>query len=209
MPWWQEFLLLAVIALVAAALIKAFVVQMFFVPSASMNPELVEDDRIVVEKISYWSGPVERGEVVVFEDPGGWLGTTPEPTGLQQALSWVGLYPDGGHLVKRVVGLPGDTVACCDAEGRVTVNGDPLREDDYLGRGIDPSDREFEVTVPEDAFWMLGDNRPNSRDSRFHTDDRLAGAVPRDAVVGRVWAIVWPVDRFEVLELPSYVPPTR
>jgi signal peptidase I len=201
--WWQELLILIGLALVVSLVVKTFFVQMFYVPSASMRPELVENDRILVEKISSWDGEVERGDVVVFEDPGHWLGVAPEPTGIQALLSVVGLYPDGGHLVKRVIGVGGDTVACCDEQGRLTVNGEPVDESDYLRQGVQPSQREFEVDVPEDAIWVMGDNRANSQDSRYHMDQPGGGTVPDDRVVGRVWAIVWPLDRFEVLERPQ------
>jgi signal peptidase I len=199
--WWQETFALLALALVTSIVVKAFLVQMFFVPSASMRPQLVEDDRILVEKISMWDGEVERGDVVVFEDPGGWLGATPEPTGPQSLLSLVGLYPDGGHLVKRVVAVGGDQVACCDPGGRVTVNGTPLRES-YLRDGTAPSQRQFDITVPPDAVWVMGDNRENSQDSRFHLTD-AEGSVPLENVVGRVWGIVWPAARFELLERPA------
>ncbi|HEX6248883.1 MAG TPA: signal peptidase I [Nocardioidaceae bacterium] len=203
LSWWQETFLLLALALVTSILVKAFLVQMFFVPSASMRPELIEDDRILVEKVSMWDGEVERGDVVVFQDPGGWLGATPEPTGFQDLLSLVGLYPEGGHLVKRVVAVGGDQVACCDSEGRITVDGVALEEGDYLREGTEPSQREFDVVVPDDAVWVMGDNRSNSQDSRFHMDDPGQGAVPLDNVVGKVWGIVWPTDRFEVLRRPE------
>ena len=202
MSWWQESLLLLALALGTSVLVKAFLVQMFFVPSASMRPELKEDDRILVEKVSLWDGEVARGDVVVFRDPGGWLGATPEPTGVQAMLSLVGLYPDGGHLVKRAVAVGGDRVVCCDRQGRVTVNGVPLEEGEYLRDDVRPSQGEFEVVVPDDAIWVMGDNRSNSQDSRFHMDGPAGGAVPEANVVGKVWAIVWPTDRWEVLETP-------
>ena len=203
LSWWQESLLLLVLALVTSIVVKTFFAQMFFVPSASMRPELMEDDRILVEKISTWDGEVERGEVVVFQDPGGWLGATPEPTGAQALLSLVGLYPDGGHLVKRVIAVGGDTVACCGRRGRLTVNGQPLDEKAYLHRDVAPSQRDFEVVVPDDAVWVMGDNRSNSQDSRFHMNDPGRGAVPVENVVGKVWAIVWPTDRLEELDIPG------
>ncbi len=203
LSWWQETFLLLALALLTSIVVKAFFVQMFFVPSASMRPELIEDDRILVEKISMWDGEVERGDVVVFQDPGGWLGATPEPTGLQALLSLVGLYPDGGHLVKRVVGVGGDHVVCCDRQGRITVNGVALDERSYLRGGVAPSQREFEVDVPDDAVWVMGDNRSNSQDSRFHMQDPGEGSVPAENVVGKVWAIVWPTSRLEVLQTPS------
>jgi signal peptidase I len=203
MPWWQETFLLLAVALAASILVKAFFVQMFFVPSASMHPTLVEDDRILVEKISTWDGEPDRGDVVVFKDPGGWLDTTPEPTGFQEVLSLLGLYPEGGHLVKRVIGVGGDHVVCCDRRGRITVNGDPLRERDYLPRGTAPSMKQFDVRVPDDAVWVMGDNRSNSEDSRYHQDMPGGGTVPAEDVVGRVWAIVWPLDRAQILHRPD------
>lgn len=203
MPWWQETFLLIGLALGASIVVKAFFVQMFFVPSASMNPQLVEDDRILVEKMSHWDDQVDRGDVVVFKDPGGWLGTTPEPSGFQQFLALLGLYPEGGHLVKRVVAVGGDRVVCCDRRGRITVNGVPLRERDYLARRTAPSTKQFAVRVPEDAIWVMGDNRSNSEDSRFHQDQPGRGSVPEKDVVGRVWAIVWPLDRMEILDSPE------
>ena len=203
LSWWQETFLLLGLALITSIVVKAFLVQMFFVPSASMRPTLIEDDRILVEKVSTWDGEVDRGDVVVFADPGNWLGTTPEPTGFQHVLSLMGLYPEGGHLVKRVVAIGGDEVACCDREGRMTVNGEPLDEGDYLRQGVEPSQKRFDVTIPDDAIWVMGDNRSNSQDSRFHMREPGGGSVPLDNVVGKVWAIVWPLDRFEVLETPT------
>ena len=198
----RETLLLLTFAILLALVVKTFFVQSFYIPSESMEPGLVENDRILVQKVSYWGeGEPERGDVVVFEDPGGWLGATPEPTGVQSLLSLVGLYPDGGHLVKRVVATGGDRVVCCDDEDRITVNGTPLQES-YLRQDTSPSQRQFDVTVPADSVWVLGDNRSNSQDSRFHLRDR-DGSVPLDNVVGRVWGIVWPTDRFERLERPE------
>jgi signal peptidase I len=200
--WWQETIVLLGLALLTSIVVKAFLMQMFFVPSASMRPQLVEQDRILVEKISTWDGQVDRGDVVVFADPGGWLGATPEPTGFQEFLSLVGLYPEGGHLVKRVIAVGGDRVVCCEKQGRLTVNGVPLDEGDYLRNGVKPSLKQFDVKVPEDAIWVMGDNRSNSQDSRFHMGEPGGGTVPLDNVVGKVWAIVWPTDRLEVLQTP-------
>lgn len=202
-PAWLETLLLLVLALGLSLVIKTFFVQMFFVPSESMEPLFVTDDRILVEKVSYWNDDVQRGDVVVFRDPGGWLGPQPALNPAQKALSLVGLYPTGGHLVKRVIGVGGDEVACCDAEGRVTVNGVPLEEESYIQKGATPSDRRFRVTVPDGRLWVMGDNRSNSEDSRYHTDLEGDGTIPGDAVVGKVWAIVWPPGRFEVIDRPD------
>lgn len=205
-PLWAETILLLVLALVISALVKTFLVQMFFVPSGSMRPLFVEDDRILVQKVSYWDDDVERGDVVVFADPGGqWLG--PEGhvplNGLQTLLSKVGLYPTGGHLVKRVIGIGGDTVKCCDNKGRVTVNGVPLEEKDYILDGYPPSDKKFKVTVPDGRLWVMGDNRSNSEDSRYHQDLEGGGTIPESSVVGKVWAVVWPFSRFHVLSTPT------
>ena len=193
------------IALVLAAVTKTFFVQSFFVPSGSMRPLFEKDDRILVEKVSYWNGDIHRGDVVVFDDSQHWLdpGTVQEASGpVQEGLEAVGLWPTGGHLVKRVIGMPGDEVACCDANGHVTVNGVALDESDYLARGVQPSELSFEVTVPDDRLWVMGDNRQNSDDSRAHLDETGGGFVPVDDVVGKAWAIVWPLGRVGLLDRP-------
>jgi signal peptidase I len=206
LPVWAETIGLLVLALVVSAVIKTFFVQMFFVPSGSMRPLFVDNDRILVQKVSYWTGSVKRGDVVVFDDPGGrWLGSegVPRLSPLQKGLSEVGLYPTGGHLVKRVIGIGGDKVACCDSSGRVTVNGVALDETSYVMPGSPPSERPFHVTVPAGRIWVMGDNRSNSEDSRFHRDLPGGGSVPDQDVVGKVWAIVWPLGRAHLLHEPS------
>ncbi|MBA2739238.1 MAG: signal peptidase I [Actinomycetota bacterium] len=206
LPLWQEVIVLLTTALVLAVVVKAFVVQAFFVPSGSMEPQFVQGDRILVEKISYWNDDVHRGDVVVFDDPGGWLGAveSKEATGIvQRALEMIGLYPTGGHLVKRVVGVGGDRVMCCDDRGRVSVNGLALLEGSYLKDGAVPSEQTFDVKVPADSLWVMGDNRLESGDSRVHIGGPGGGFVPTDGVVGKVWSIVWPLDRVEVLERPA------
>ena len=202
-PAWLEVIVLVVVALVVSLAIKTWAVQMFFVPSESMEPLFVTNDRILVQKISYWGNDVQRGDVVVFEDPGGWLGREPELGPVQGALSTVGLYPSGGHLVKRVVAVGGDRVQCCDAKGRVTVNDVPLDESAYIMDGAQPSAKEFDIRVPEDRLWVMGDNRANSEDSRYHQDLRGNGTIPVESVVGKVFAIVWPLDRFAFVDRPE------
>ena len=199
-----EFVVLVAVAIGVALLIKTFFVQMFFVPSTSMSPLFVKNDRILVQKVSYWTGDVRRGDVVVFDDPGGqWLGDPViELNPVQKALATIGLYPTGGHLVKRVIGVGGDRVVCCDSEGRVTVNGVALEEESYI-KGLRPSRKKFDVTVPEGALWVMGDNRNNSEDSRFHQDLDSLGFVQVDEVVGKVWAIVWPASRITRLDRPE------
>jgi len=202
-PGWLELLLLLVIALVLSVAVKTFLVQMFFVPSESMEPLFVRDDRILVQKVSYWQGDVQRGDVVVFEDRDGWLTAAPELNPLQQALSTIGLYPTGGHLVKRVIGVSGDRVQCCDSHGRVTVNGVGLNEKSYIAPGTSPSDQAFDVTVPKGRLWVMGDNRANSEDSRFHMDLEGNGTIDADSVVGKVWLIVWPPGRWDRITRPE------
>jgi signal peptidase I len=231
LPIWQETLLLLGIALALAIVIKALFVQAFYIPSESMEPGLIQNDRILVQKVSYWfGGEPDNGDVVVFEDPGEWLGPTEAagPTGVAKLLSHVGLYPTGGHLVKRVIGTPGDVVHCCDAEGRLQVNGVPIDESGYLADdpaarcaaplGRELTDRKAEslkrpcdwsITVPEGKLFVLGDNRAHSADSRAHMcgefEDPCTQSpwVDVDLVVGKVFALVWPQDRWDWITTPE------
>jgi signal peptidase I len=207
MPLWQETLLLLAVALVLAVLIKALFVQAFYIPSPSMEPQFVENDRILVQKVSYWgSGGPERGDIVVFKDPGGWLdpadsaGATGPVSGV---LERIGLYPTGGHLVKRVMATSGDHIVCCDDEGRITINGEPLDESAYLPEGSVPSDVTFDKTVPEGFMWMMGDNRAFSFDSRGHMGAPGGGFVDQDLVVGKVFSLIWPWGRAEIVNRPE------
>jgi signal peptidase I len=218
----KELLIVVVGALIIAALIRAFVGQMFLIPSGSMEHTLDIADRIAVQKITDF----ERGDIVVFADPNGWLGDSPipEPGPFRQTLEFIGVLPDTGteHLVKRVIGMPGDHVKCCDAQGRITVNGQPLDETSYLfssdGRQNKPSDFEFDVVVPADRIWVMGDHRENSADSRCHMADQtidgkeMGAFVPVEDVVGPVFAVVAPFDRATLLKQPATfegVPPGK
>jgi signal peptidase I len=206
LPIWQEMILLLVIALVLAIAIKALLLQAFYIPSGSMEDTLVKDDRILVQKVSYWRGGPERGDIVVFKDPGGWLNESEVRSAtnpLTKALEMFGLYPTGGHLVKRVIGVGGDTVKCCDDRGHITVNGIALNEKSYLKAGESPSMVDFTVEVPEGYLWMQGDNRSNSADSRLHLGDPGGGKVPVDLVVGKVFAVVWPWDHAKLTGRPA------
>ena len=206
MPIWQEMFLLLGMALVLAVVIKAFFMQAFYIPSGSMNDTLVLDDRILVQKVSYWQGEPQRGDIVVFADPGGWLNPGEVRTAdgpFAQTLEMFGLYPTGGHLVKRVIGVGGDRVKCCDKQGQITVNGTPLDETSYLPKGTLPSDDEFDVRVPEEHLWVMGDNRDNSYDSRGHLGDPGGGMVSDDLVVGKVWALIWPWKRAKWVHTPE------
>lgn len=222
LPWWQETVLLLGIALVLAVVIKAFLVQAFYIPSESMEPGLVENDRILVQKVSYWgSATPTRGDVVVFKDPGGWLGPSESagPTNpITQVMAKIGLYPQGGHLVKRVIGVAGDTVECCDDQGRIEVNGWPLDEDEYVkdDRGTDcngPMTGTCDWTagpVPDGHVFVMGDNRGHSADSTVHLcteqeTDCVPGEefVPVDLVVGKVFVVLWPRDHFRWVTRPD------
>ncbi len=212
--------MLLAVALGMALVIKTFFVQAFYIPSGSMEPGLVVNDRILVQKVSYWFDDVpDRGDVVVFEDPGDWLfGPEPGPqTFLAKALARVGLYPTGGHLVKRVIGLPGDTIECCDEQGRLMINGVPIDEDDFIapqpdcdGPMVNGCDRDWDVTVPPDRLFVMGDNRAASADSsdrlcppRSKSCDEDRAFVPLDLVVGKVFALVWPLGHAGFIGTPG------
>jgi signal peptidase I len=194
-------------ALVLSLLIKTFLVRSFFVPSGSMLETLQIDDRIIVNELVPNILPIERGDVVVFKDPGGWLGD-PTPTiqsPLTASVDWFlsafGLTaPDSSqHLVKRVIGIGGDHVVCCSADGKLTINGKAITET-YLGKSIKPSEVKFDVTVPKHSIWVMGDNRPNSEDSRFHGDLPNKGFVGKQFIVGRAVVITWPFSHWTWLD---------
>lgn len=202
----REFGIILGSALVLSVLVRVFLIQAFYVPSASMEDTLLPSDRIIASKLTSRIGGISRGEVVVFKDPGGWLPPPADPPGgvrgaIRQGLTFVGLLPSdsGQDLVKRVVGIGGDRVACCDAEGRISVNGAPLAEPFIKG----PTDQvSFDIEVPKDSVFVLGDNRGDSRDSRYHLDEN-SGAVPLADVVGRVVLVVWPFERFATVPIPD------
>lgn len=176
-----------------------------------MEQTLIRDDRVLVNQLEPGLVPVSRGDVVVFEDPGGWLSPRAVPPsggpfsdvvgGLFVALGWA---PEQGgrHLIKRVIGLPGDRVECCGADGRVRVNGVALDEREYVDvpAGGAASMIPFDVVVPADSLWVMGDNRNNSQDSRYHQDDPGGGAVPMASVTGRAFVVMWPVARWAWLD---------
>lgn len=195
-------------ALVISFLVKTFLLQAFYIPSESMEQTLLRGDRVIVNKLG--AGKVNRGDIVVFTDPGGWLGTGAgggeSPGIVNKLLAFIGVLPqdEGDHLIKRVIGVGGDTVECCDDAGRVTVNGVALNET-YLAPGSVPHTIEFSTTVPEGYFWVMGDNRSHSGDSRMHTGDPGGGAISEKRIVGIAFVRVWPFDRWSVLKQPSEV----
>lgn len=207
----RELVMIAATALVISFVIKTFIAQAFWIPSGSMENTLVYGDRVMVSKIQAGAFDVDRGDIVVFEDPGGWLATSPPADRgpfmdrVFSVLEFIGVAPvsEGNHLIKRVIGLGGDTVACCDDEGRLTVNGEPLDEP-YIYPGDEPSSVEFEVQVPEDRIWVMGDHRSNSRDSRANDDGSgETGSVPRDHVVGQAFVLLFPLDRITWFSVPE------
>jgi signal peptidase I len=209
----KEIPLLVGVAVLIALVLKTFLVQAFVIPSGSMEQTIRIGDRVLVDKLTPWFGSKpRRGDVVVFRDPGGWLqgeqttGKDDDPVVLKQVkegLAFIGLLPsdDEKDLIKRVVGVGGDHVKCCDARGRVTVNGVPLDED-YLYPGDTPSTTPFDVTVPEGRLWVMGDHRSDSADSRAHQGTDF-GTVSEDGVVGRAVVIAWPLGHWTTLGEPG------
>jgi signal peptidase I len=224
-PLWAETVVLLVIALLLAIFIKQFFVQAFYIPSGSMEPGLVPNDRILVEKWSYWMGSPRRGDIIVFSDPNDWLqgeDAQQSTNFVTSALGAIGLYPLGGHLVKRVIGVAGDHVDCDPKVdgGRVRINGYAVDETSYLPHSVvngltgstsssinmpstTPCDTAFSAIVPAGDLWVMGDNRGDSSDSRFHMKDADGPFVPVKDVVGKVFAVIWPVGHMKLIHRPS------
>ncbi len=216
---WRELPILIVVALAIALLIKTFVVQPFFIPSSSMEDTLMVGDKVLVNKLVYDFRGIHRGDIVVFNGTGSWnpapAPTRPSADPLVRAYdatllplfrSIGGLFgtpADQTDFIKRVIGLPGDHVACCNAQGLVTVNGVPLHESSYLYPGAAPSLIRFSVTVPAGRLWVMGDNRQISDDSRMRQFDPGHGTIPENMVIGRAFVIVWPPSQWRVLPIPA------
>ncbi len=226
----REIVIVVGLALVLAFVAKTWFVQSFYIPSGSMMNTLTEDDRVIVSKLTPGPFDLKRGDIVVFEDPAHWLHSLPpQPvrTGLSaqvnSVLTWVGLLPSdaGNHLIKRVIGLPGDRVKCCTVTGQVSVNGTAITEP-YLYPGDAPSKQPFDITVPAGKLWVMGDHRSDSADSRFNdtaeaatnvADETTAtdpknktgyyGSVPIDRVVGRAMAVILPLSKATTLGTPE------
>ncbi|MEU5212116.1 signal peptidase I [Streptomyces sp. NPDC020742] len=201
------------VALLAACLafvlvLSAFVAQPFLIPSSSMENTLHIGDRVLVNKLAYRFGSAPaRGDVVVFDGTGSFVhreqGENPVAGLLRGAGAALGLAPPAEtDYVKRVIGIGGDHVTCCDRRGRIEVNGEPVSEG-YLHPGDAPSSVDFDVVVPEGKLWVMGDHRAKSSDSRDHLGDPGGGTVPVDKVIGRADLITWPVSRWRTLHTPA------
>jgi len=206
--FWRELLIIVVVAAVLTLVLKAFVVQVYRIPSASMENTLQVGDRVLVNKLVYHLRGIARGDIIVFSGQDSWGPNAPPPASdpfvriWDDLLSNIGLSSGQTYYIKRVIGLPGDKVACC-TDGKVTVNGVPLTETSYLYPGDAPSFPFTAVTVPSGHLWVMGDHRGDSDDSRYHTSDPGDGAIPISEVVGRAFLIIWPPSQLRDLPIPS------
>lgn len=199
----REFPILVGVALAVSLIIKTFLVQFFYIPSGSMENTLQIKDRVAVNKLPFISKHISRGDVVVFRDPANWLPPVYEMpsnkivTTLREGLVTVGVLPNPAkqYLVKRVIGVAGDHIVCCDVKGNLKINGKSAVEP-YIFAGNKPSEMQFNVTVPKGKIWVMGDHRGASADSRYHQDDVNNGMVPLDRVTGRVYGVIWPFKNF-------------
>ncbi|MBU6244919.1 MAG: signal peptidase I [Actinomycetales bacterium] len=208
-PWWDLPVTLLV-CFGVVILITTFIAKPFSIPSGSMENTFQVGDRVLVNRLVYHFRPIERGDVVVFDGTDSFVPASTEEAAnpIAGALTWLGrsvgiVQPEGTDFIKRVIGVGGDTVACCDAQGRVTVNGVPLQEESYLYPGDAPSDQAFEVVVPAGMMWVMGDHRSNSADSRAHLGDPGGGMVPESQVVGRAMNVLWPIPRIGSVPIPQ------
>jgi signal peptidase I len=207
--WWDIPLTIG-IALAVVLLLTTFVAKPFSIPSGSMENTLAIGDRVLVNRVVYHLRDIERGDIVVFDGADSFVpaAEVPQRDPVTGALTWAGqsiglIPPDSTDFIKRVIGVGGDRVTCCDADGRLNVNGIPLEEDGYLFPGDTPSQQEFDVVVPAGMLWVMGDHRSNSADSRAHMGDPGGGFVPESKVVGRAMTVLWPPTRIQGLDIPD------
>ena len=213
---WRDFVVPLLLALLFAFVFKAFLVQPFFIPSGSMERTLhgcpgCPGDRVLVNKVVYYFGDPQPGDIVVFEGPDTWAPEVQiaEPTNwFASIMATLGRAigvgpPSEKDYVKRVVAVSGQTVECCDAQGRVLVDGEPVEEPYIVTDSPLPTRSFAAVTVPEGRLWVMGDNRAGSADSRYHVTDQYSGTIAVDDVIGKAAIIVWPFSRFTMLDDPD------
>lgn len=200
--WVRDFVVALVVALGVVLVVTTFFVKPFSIPSESMEPTLQVGDRVLVDR----RAEVTRGDLVVFDGTDSFVpaGAQPSRDPLSGLVHWVGqsvglIEPSPTDFVKRVVGVGGDRVACCDTDGRLAVNGVTVDEP-YLMPGDAPSEVMFDVAVPEGMLFVMGDHRSASADSRAHLGDPGGGMVSRNKVIGRPFAVIWPVSRIGGIE---------
>lgn len=198
LKFFVDIVVIILIGLLIAALFKAFVVRSFYIPSESMMPTLNVNDRVLVEQIGAKTGNINNGDIIVFKDNQGWMGSKVkrEPSIVEKMSSMVSFNEkaDDEYLVKRVIGNSGDHVVCCTDLGQLKVNGKILKEP-YINGSVG-SVQSFDVTVPKDSVWVMGDNRINSADSRVHQNVN-GGFIPYSDIVGRVFVTMYPYNSFE------------
>src|SRR5579875_277995 len=220
LPWWAETGLLFVVALVIAVVVHTFFFQAFYIPSGSMENTLHVGDRVIVNLLSYKVGHVQRGQIIVFNGEDSWTpevstATPSNPVArvIRDIGGFLGFAPPGERdFIKRVIGVPGDHIQCCDAVGHLLVNGVPLQEN-YLSSGepaqpattqvnLSGPGSRFDIVVPPGRVWVEGDHRDNSADSRAHRGDPGGGTIPESKIIGRAFVVVWPPSHWRLLSIP-------
>ena len=211
LPFWIELPLILIAAILFAFLAKTFLVQIFYIPSGSMEETLQVGDRVAVNRMAYRFGEPERGQIVVFDGVDSFLPASAVPPSegpvsdlLKEIGRTIGVVPPPDTIfVKRIIGVGGDRVVCCDKQGRISVNGTPIDEP-YLFPGDAPSQTPFDVKVPEGKLWVMGDHRSASADSRSHMGDPGGGFVPVDRTIGPAFSVIWPFSQWQGLSTPEW-----